>query len=115
LLDPYCIAEVEINPESRVKVTPGQAKATLMQEGWVTYLVKVYNQAGITAKLEAESPNAGVLLHRSVSDKGHRMKPEHRISPGELQQRFIELTMYTGRPLKPALSGLGIEYCVMQL
>ena len=39
ILDPFCLAMVEINPEARVKVTAGPAKAELIQEGWKTYLV----------------------------------------------------------------------------
>src|SRR5690349_17168880 len=35
ILDPYCLAEVDINPESRVKVARGDAAAKLIQNGWV--------------------------------------------------------------------------------
>src|SRR5690349_7050445 len=31
ILDPYCLAEVEINPEARVKVSAGPAKPELIQ------------------------------------------------------------------------------------
>ena len=33
ILDPYCLAIVDINPESRVKVTRGAARAKLIQNG----------------------------------------------------------------------------------
>ncbi len=33
ILDPYCLAMVDINPEARVKVIRGPAKAQLMQGG----------------------------------------------------------------------------------
>src|SRR5689334_5818827 len=51
ILDPFCLAFVTINPESRVKVTRGPAAAKLIQGGWVSYLVKVVNEAGVTAHL----------------------------------------------------------------
>ncbi|HXI43370.1 MAG TPA: hypothetical protein VNH83_25545, partial [Bryobacteraceae bacterium] len=61
ILDSHCLVGVEINPESRVKVQEGPAKAELVEQGWRTFLVKVINQAGITPVLAAESPNAGML------------------------------------------------------
>ncbi|MDH3652453.1 MAG: hypothetical protein OEQ53_22370, partial [Saprospiraceae bacterium] len=112
LLDPFCLAYVDINPESRVKVMNGPAKPILMQEGWTTYLIKVHNQANITAKLVAESPNAEPILHRSTSD--HRMRAGNEISPGSLDNRFVEMTIYEGRPLSSRLSGLPVQYFLLQ-
>ena len=57
VLDPYCLVGVTINPESRVSVVEGPAGKELVQQGWRTFLVKVQNQAGITATLRPESPN----------------------------------------------------------
>src|SRR5262245_23730993 len=57
-LDPLCLIGVEINPESRVKAAQGPAPARLVQHGWRVFLVKVHNEAGVTAELRAESPNA---------------------------------------------------------
>ncbi len=115
ILDPYCLAMVEINPESRVKVVQGPAAPVLMQEGWTSFLLKVNNQANITAALVAESPNALPVIHRSTGSTAHVMKPENAISPGELDNRFLEMYMYGGRPLRPNLSGLGLEYAVVQI
>ncbi len=75
ILDPYCFALVEINPEARVKVVRGPAAAELIQNGWKTFLVKVQNQAAVNSVLEAESPNAAPLLasfhrpHRTAKTK----------------------------------------------
>ncbi len=113
LLDPFCLAYVDINPESRVKVLPGPAIPRMIQHGWVTYLVKVHNQANITARLNAESPNAAPILH--VSTSAHRMHPENEITGGELSNRFVELLIYEGRPLSAHLSGLEVEYFLLQL
>ncbi|MEX2592951.1 MAG: CehA/McbA family metallohydrolase [Anditalea sp.] len=113
ILDPYCLAVVDINPESRVSVTPGLAQPILVQDGWTTFLVKVQNQAHITAALVAESPHSQPVLHRSTSSP--RMKEENKLTPGQLDNRFLQLSMYQERPLKPNLSGLGLEYAVIQL
>ena len=113
LLDPYCLAVVEISPESRVKVTEGKARAVLMQEGWTTFLVKVHNQANITAALQAESPNDQRIY--SAPSRASRVKEENRITPGQIENRFLKLSFYQQRPLKPNLSGLNLEYVVIQI
>src|SRR6202035_4251198 len=68
ILDPYCLAVIDINPESRVKVIRGPAKAKLIQSGWVSFLVKVNNEAGSTAQLQVESPNAATPLYAPSFD-----------------------------------------------
>ena len=113
LLDPFCIAAVEINPESRVKVMRGPADAELMQEGWKIFLVKVHNQAAVTAQLEVESPNILPVFHVSTGD--HRMRDENHLTDGEVDNQFLEASIYRGRPLSPRLSGLALEYVPVQL
>ena len=58
-LDPFVLATVDINAESRVKVERGAADAALIQGGSRFFLVKVLNRAGVTAPLTATSPNSG--------------------------------------------------------
>ncbi len=113
LFDPFCLAMIDINPESRVKVAPGPAKPLMIQDGWTTFLLKVHNQASVTAELVAESPNALPFLHGSTG--AHRMKTENYLSPGQLDNQFIEMAIYKNRPMKPRLSGLELEYVLIQL
>ena len=72
LLDSYCLAGININPESRVKVEQGQARPLLIQNGWRSFLVKVHNDAGITAVLAVDSPNAGQLANSSAGQVDRR-------------------------------------------
>ena len=67
LLDPLCLVGVQINPESRVTVQAGPASKQLIEQGWRVFLVKVNNQAGVTAPLRCSSPNAAPL-HESKND-----------------------------------------------
>ncbi|KAA6439647.1 hypothetical protein FEM33_11495 [Dyadobacter flavalbus] len=113
ILDPYCLNVVHINPEGRVKVERGQAKALLVQNGWTSFLVKVHNEAGITAKLEAVSPNAAKPFHSPSFEP--IVKKEHELSPGQVANRFVEIQMYTNRPLQPELTGLKLEYAIVQI
>ena len=113
ILDPYCIAMVEINPEARVKVLRGPAQPELIQGGWKSFLVKVHNQAEVKAPLEVGSPNAEPILHRSTGRK--RVAEKNVLSPGDMANRFLELAMYRSRPLQSGLSGLHLEYAVVQI
>ena len=113
VLDPYVLAFVDINPEGRVKVERGPAEASLYEGGWTSFLVKIQNQTGVTARMEVESPNAAPMLHRSTG--APRMKPEHALTQGQVDNRFLEALIYRDRPLQPRLSGLKLEYAVLQL
>lgn len=100
LLDPLCLYGVHINPEMRVKVAAGPAAPQLDQGGWRVFLVKVHNEAGTTAALRAGSPQARRL---------------HDAPAGEVEDRWLDLEMYDGRPMTPTLSGLALEYRIIQL
>ena len=113
ILDPYCLAIVSINPEARVKVTRGEAPSKLIQGGWTSFLVKVFNEANVTAQLEVESPNAVTPLHAPSGDP--RVKEKNIITPGQAANRFLEMQVYRNRPLLANLSGLGLEYAVVQI
>jgi hypothetical protein len=65
VFDPLCLAGVNLNPESRVKVARGAAEAELVQQGWRVFLVKVHNEAGVTGQLQASSPNAQPVYTKS--------------------------------------------------
>ena len=111
VLDKYCVAGVKISPESRVKVAEGDAKKELVQPGWRTLLVKSSNQAGINPRLIAASPNAAPQFRRSRGAK----RPKIDISAADVAQRFLSIEMYDKQPLKPRLSGLELEYRIIQL
>lgn len=113
ILDPYCLAMVNINPEERVSVEKGPAAPRLIQGGWTSFLVKVNNQAGITASLQVQSDNAKPLLHGSAGN--NEPMPGNLLTPGQLASRFIEVAMYQNRPLSANLSGLALEYAVVQV
>ncbi|MBL7698811.1 MAG: CehA/McbA family metallohydrolase [Chitinophagaceae bacterium] len=113
ILDPYCIAVVEINPEARVKVDKGVAETKLVQGGWTIFLVKVVNDAGVTSQLKATSPNAVLPIHPTSNSS--KVLPKDVIQPGESANRFLDLAMYTGRPLNPNLTGQKLEYAVLQV
>jgi hypothetical protein len=100
ILDRHCLVGVNINPESRVKVQEGPAKPELMEQGWRSFLVKVHNEAGVTAVLGVDSRNSGRLAG----------SPE-----GLVGRRWLDLQMFNTQPMRERLSGLEVEYRILQL
>jgi hypothetical protein len=100
ILDRHVLFGVSINPEMRVKVAVGDAKAELDEQGWRVFLVKVVNDAGTTAPLKAVSPNAQ-RLHNSPAE--------------DVANRWLDLAMFDVQPLAATLSGLALEYRIILL
>src|SRR6478736_6988058 len=113
ILDPYCLAIININPESRVKVLRGSAKPKLIQNGWVSYLVKVNNDAGVTSQLQVESPNAATPLYAPSYEP--RVDEKKILTQGQVANRFLEMQIYRNPPMLPNLSGLKLEYAILQI
>lgn len=99
-LDAACLVGIHINPESRVKVQQGPARPDLVQLGWRSFLVKVQNEAGITAALQVRSPQA----------ERHHGSPQNVIN-----KAWLDLQQFTKQPMQERLSGLEVEYRILQL
>ncbi|MFM8469948.1 MAG: CehA/McbA family metallohydrolase [Limisphaerales bacterium] len=117
ILDRYALFGVHINPEMRVKVAQGDAKPELTQDGWRQFLVKVANESGTTAPLAAVSPNAqsvhNVRAATTSSDRALRKGGDApTLKPADL---WLDLQMFNQQPLRPTLSGLTVEYRIVQL
>ena len=95
-----------------MKVAGGSAKPELAEQGWRNFLVKVVNEAGVTAPLRTSSQNA---LPASFGGWGQNRNPPKGGPPNLPRDRWLGLQMFNGRPLTPNLSGLELEYCIVQL
>ena len=111
VLDHYVLATVHINPESRVKVEQGAAKPELVQGGTRLFLVKVVNEAGVTAPLAVQSPNSGRVF---IPSRGAPEAPKELTESGA-RALGGNFSVYTQSPMRPRLSGLGIEYVILQI
>ena len=100
IIDLQCLIDIQINPESRVKVEEGPANPVLIENGWRNYLVKIRNEAGVTAPLGLSSPNA---LPLAGSPKN------------QIKDRWLDLDVFNSQPLTKSLTGLALEYRIIQL
>jgi hypothetical protein len=113
ILDPYCIAFIHINSQENITTKAGNAKPKLIKSGWKSFLVKVHNEARIKSRLEAYSPQSAPVLN--IASGQPRVKEENVLTQGDVLSRFIELSIYRNKPLQPVLSGLDLEYIVLQI
>src|SRR5579884_2013451 len=111
VLDKSVLAVVEINPESRVKVEQGAAKPELVEGGTRLFLVKVINQANVTAPLRVESPNSGKVYIVSNGSP----EPAMRLTPAEARERWADIAIYNAPPMTRRLSGLALEYVILEV
>lgn len=119
ILDARCLFGVTINPEMRVKVETGPAKPVLVEKGWRQFLVKVINESGTTAALRVVSPNAQTVftsfrMEKTASDVEYRKGRPNAPAPPVIEA-WLDLQTFDGQPLRPTLSGLPLEYRIVQL
>ena len=115
LLDPHVLFVVSLNPEVRVKVQQGPAKAKLQQGGYMPHLVKVINDSTVSSQLRIASPQAGnvysgtalAILKRQAQTE---LKDEEK--PDERTDTFLSVEMFQRPPMTPKLSGLKVEYAI---
>jgi hypothetical protein len=111
VLDRYVLVNVDINPESRVKVEQGPARPELVEAGTRLFLVKVVNNGHVTAQLNVASPNSGNVYIRSSGDPA----PAIKLPPRESAERWADISLYQQPPMRRRLSGLAIEYAILAI
>lgn len=100
LIDPLCFAAVEIGDTGVSRVIAAPGKFELLEQGWKMAVVKVINKSGSTLALKPDSPAA---------------KPVPNGPKSEVANRSLILLPFGNQPLLPNLSGLGVEYTVLQI
>jgi hypothetical protein len=111
VLDAFSLVTVDINPEGRVKVEQGAAKPELVEAGARLFLVKVINNAHITARLNVESPNSGNVFVQSSGSPS----PAITLTPRDSAERWADISLYQRAPMRPRLSGLALEYAILEV
>ncbi|MFT3881846.1 MAG: hypothetical protein QM703_19585 [Gemmatales bacterium] len=100
LLDPLCLLSVSINKDGSIAASTLMDKPELVEQGWKTFLVKVVNTGQNTGELKYDSPNA---------------KPVPKGEQSKVAERWLDIAPMQSNPLLVKLSGLELEYRVLQL
>lgn len=100
ILDPLCLSAVALSNDPAPQVVASQHAPELDEQGWRVVLIKVLNPNKNRARLRVDSPNARPLPH-ALAD--------------EVASRWMSLSMFDGQPLAPTLSGLPLEYRIMEV
>ena len=115
-LDRHVLLNIGINPEQRVKVSRGSARADIQQGGFTPCLVKVANDATVTQKLRASSPQAGPVFG-GASDGSLQRQQQTELGQNQLTaigpDRFLHVEIFNLPPMAESLSGLAVEYCIL--
>src|SRR5580704_5703316 len=90
IFDSHVLVNVDISPESRVKIEQGEAKPDLVEEGARLFLVKVVNLARVTAALNVESPNSGNVYIRSNGQPD----PAITLTPQGSKDRWADISLF---------------------
>ena len=116
ILDSHVLVAVSLNPEVRVKVRRGPAKAVLRQGAYTPFVVKVFNDSTVARPLRVASPQAGpVYSGASLGILKRQAQAELKVNEnvrGE-KGRFLSLEMFNSPPMTTALSGLEVEYAIV--
>ena len=110
-LEPFVLAVVDINGESRVKVERGPAQPALVQGGSRFFLVKVVNRGNVTSALSVASPNSGRVFIPSKGDPSPKMV----LTNADVRDRWADISIYNKPPMEKRLSGLGVEYQILEI
>lgn len=110
ILDAYCLANVNINPESRVKSAQGPAPAKLSVQHPQRFLVKIINEAGVTSRLkltsdESVKSNQELDHTHSLHDKTNEDLFHFRV--------YMPGGSWLHSPVKQNLTGLEVNYGVV--
>lgn len=100
ILDPLCLGAVVVQTNGSLHFQPAAVNPRLIEQGWRAVLVKVINAPGATDVLRVDSPGA---------------RPLPESTAAEVPLRWIDVEMYDRRPMNPTLSGLPLEYRIVQL
>lgn len=115
LLDQHVAFVVSLNPEVRVKVQRGPAKAELQQGGFTPLLVKILNESTVTRQMRIASPQSGSVYAGAALGTLQR-QAQTELNDNEntkgATDRFLEVEMFERAPMTNKLSGLTVEYAI---
>ncbi len=112
ILDAYCLTLIKIDGNGNINTSLGNAPMRLYKNGWSSFLVKVINEAGTKDTITVSCPDAKETIHNPLRVAHFDYK---KLKQQQDPSKYMEVQMFHARPLRPELTGLKLEYAVVQL
>lgn len=124
-LERYVLLRCHIDQQGKAVTTPGAATTKLVEQGWRSFLVRVDNPFAFQGEVDLISdtgePEGDLILPSQRNNNS--IEPalpwgysvDHPMQQPDYAARWMGYKFYSGQLMPPRLSGLGIEYRVLQL
>jgi hypothetical protein len=114
ILDRYTVLRVAIEADGYARAAAGGAERFLMEQGWRVFLVRVFNTFGSTDQLKLIGPVVPQTGWRSTGAPRTEV-PDPWNAAQNLAQAWVTAQLYESTAMPAALSGLPLEYAVIQI
>jgi hypothetical protein len=118
ILAHYTLIRVRIDRDRTVSTTPGGSRRELVEQGWRSFLIRVDNRAGLTNALTSISDAAieeGSLARQGGVNREPPLAKGNLFGPKDYAQRWMGFKFYTNHPIDRQLSGIPLEYCIVEI
>jgi len=113
ILDRYTLARVTTEADGYARTIPGGAPRTLVEQGWRLFLVRVSNPISNKDKLNAAA-GGWPIVSTSTGASRAGVPDTVNVAP-YVAKNWLTAQLYQDVPMVSTLSGLSVEYQVVQL
>jgi len=123
MLARYTLMRVHVDARALMTSQSGHAETELVEQGWRSFLVRVENPFGLQCSI-ALDPNTlsgavipeGDLARRlNLNTDISYLEQTRLVEPNDIAARWLGYEFFKRPPLSAALSGMALEYQVLQL
>jgi hypothetical protein len=116
ILNRYTLVRLHIDRDGFATGSAGGAQPTLVEQGWRVFLLRVANEQGSTEELTHTLGQFFSYPSRVAAAGGARSNLNDTVNEAPRFARdWLTSLLYNAPPMSAKLSGLGIEYMVIQL
>jgi N-methylcarbamate hydrolase len=118
ILARYTLMRMRLNPDGTASTTSGDSPRELVEQGWRSFLIRVENPGALTVALTSISDAAideGTLSQRGAISREPPLAVGNFGGPADYARRWMGFKIFAARPLTAALSGLALEYRIVEL
>jgi hypothetical protein len=118
ILARYTLMRVRLSSDGSTLTTPGDSPRELVEQGWRSFLIRVENPDALTVALTSISDVAideGRLIQQYAISREPGLAAGNFGGPADYARLSLGFMFFTKPPLTPALSGLALEYRIVEI